>query len=255
MQEVRAIIADTDDSFVLELESQLSDLWPEVHLCGTAKNGPDALDLIRTHSADLAFLEVLLPGMCGMQVARKIAGSCRVVFITAYDHYAVNAFDSGAADYLVKPVCRERLKKTIRRLKNQPPLSSGTLSYLAELVEKVAASPSHNRTPDYLRWLRVQHGDSVRLIPVEEVCYFQANDKYTLAVTSSGESLISKPIKRLVDELDPQRYWRIHRSTIVNVAQIDRISRSATGRGALRLKDRSEVLTVSRPYLHMFKEM
>ncbi len=255
MHELRAIIADTDDLFVMELESQLSEVWPEVRPCGRAKTGPEALDLIRKHSADLAFLEVRIPGMCGMQVARKIAGACRVVFTTAYDHYAVNAFESGAADYLVKPVCRERLEKTVRRLKNQMALSSGTLSYLAELVEQVGVTAPQNRTPGYLQWLRVQHGDGVRLVPIEEVCYFQANDKYTLAVTNRGESLISKPIKQLVDELDPQRYWRIHRGTIVNVAQIDRVSRSVTGRGAVRLKGRPEVLTVSRPYLHMFKEM
>lgn len=255
MQEVRAIIADTDESFVMEFESQLSDVWPEVHLCGRAKSGPEALNLIRKHAADLAFLEIRIPRMCGMQVAKTIAGSCRVVFTTAYDRYAVNAFENGAVDYLVKPVCRERLEKTVQRLKNQITLSSGTLSYLAELVETVVSAPPRNLTRDYLQWLRVQSGDSVRLIPVEEVCYFQANDKYTLAVTDKSESLISKPIKQLVDELDPLRYWRIHRSTIVNVAHIDRVSRSVTGRGAVKLKGRREVLTVSRPYLHRFKEM
>ncbi len=190
-----------------------------------------------------------------MQVARRIAGACWVVFITTHDHYAVNAFESGAIDYIVKPLNRDRLETAVTRLKKQIALSSSPPLNLSQVVEKLMAEMPDRKTNSYLQWIRVQQDDGVLLIPVEKVCYFRADDKYTVVVTQDGESLIKKPIKELVDELDPNRYWRIHRGTIVNVSQIDKVSRSITGRGAVRLKDRSEVLTVSRPYLHIFKQM
>jgi len=255
MQGIKAIIADRDESFVTYLESLLADLWPDLIICGKAQNGLEALELIHTHEPHLAFLEVRIPGICGMQVARKIAGSCWVVFITAYDHYAVNAFESGAVDYLVKPVNRERLEKAIGRLKKQIAVSSNPPSHLSQVVERLLANLPPGRTRNYLQWLRVQHKDEVLLIPVEEVCYFKAGDKYTVVVTKESESLIKTPIKDLAEDLDPDKYWRIHRGTIVNVSQIDRVSRSTTGRGTVKLKDRPELLVVSRPYLHIFKQM
>jgi DNA-binding LytR/AlgR family response regulator len=190
-----------------------------------------------------------------MQVARKIAGACRVVFITAHDHYAVNAFESGAVDYLVKPVARERLEKAVGRLKKQIALSSSPPAHLSRVVEQLIDGLLEKRTHGYLQWIRVQHGDGLLVIPVEDICYFRASDKYTVVATKDRESLIKKPIKRLADELDPNKYWRIHRGTIVNVSQIDRVSRSVTGRGAVKLRDRQEILTVSRAYLHIFRQM
>jgi DNA-binding LytR/AlgR family response regulator len=255
MQGIKAIIADLDESFVTYLESLLADLWPDLIICGKAKNGPEALELIHKHEPHLAFLEVRIPGICGMQVARKIAGSCWVVFITAYDHYAVNAFESGAVDYIVKPVNRERLEKALGRLKKQIAVSSNPPLHLSQVVERLLANLPPGRTRDYLQWLRVQQRDEVLLIPVEDVCYFKAGDKYTVVATKDGESLIKTPIKDLVEDLDPNKYWQIHRGTIVNVSQIDRVSRSTTGRGTIKLKDRPELLTVSRPYLHIFKQM
>jgi DNA-binding LytR/AlgR family response regulator len=255
MNEIKAIIADNDESLVSHLEALLSDVWPDLVISGKARNGPEAFKLIHKHEPHLAFLEVRIPGICGMQVARKIAGVCWVVFITAHDHYAVNAFESGAVDYIIKPVNRERLEKAVTRLKKQIALSSTPPQYFSQVVEKFIAELPERKTNDYLQWIRVQQDDGVLLIPVEKVCYFRAGDKYTAVVTQEGESLIKKPIKELADELDPNRYWRIHRGAIVNVSQIDKVSRSVTGRGAVRLKDRPEVLTVSRPYLHIFKQM
>jgi DNA-binding LytR/AlgR family response regulator len=255
MQEIRAIIADSKDSFITDLEALLSDVWPDLVICGKAGSGEEALELIARHKPHLAFLEVRIPGTCGMQVARKIAGSCWVVFITAYDHYAVNAFESGAVDYLVKPIDRDRLKVAVSRLKKQIGASSSPPVHLSEAMDRFIAGLQETQRHYYLEWLRIQRGGDVLLTPVEEVCYFRASDKYTLAVTKNGESLIRKSIKSLAQELDPNRYWRTHRGTIVNVAQIERVSRSVTGRGAVRLKDRPEVLTVSRAYLHIFRQM
>jgi len=255
VQPIKAIIADDDESVMRELEALLARVWPELVICGRATTGPEALELIAKHGAHLAFLEVRIPGICGMQVARKIGESCRVVFITAYDHYAVNAFESGAVDYLVKPVTYERLEQAIARVKKQLPISSVPAFHVAQAVEDLIAELHRTEKKEFLQWVRVQHRDGLRLIPVEEVCFFQADDKYTRVMTKDGESLIKKSIKELARELDPSKYWRIHRGTIVNVAQIDKVSRSHTGRGAIRLKDRHETLVVSRTYLHVFKQM
>ena len=255
MGEIKAIIVDDDKPFAKHLEALLSDIWPSIVVYDTATSGPEALELIQRHKPNLAFLEVRIPGICGMQLARKISGHCWEVFITAYDRYAVNAFETGAVDYIVKPLNRDRLKKAVNRLKEKMAISGSPSPNLPQIVEQVVARVSERVAQRFLQWLRVQRGDTLTLIPVEEVCYFKSSDKYTLVVTKEGESLIKKPIRDLADELDSHKYWRIHRGTIVNVSKIDRVSRSATGRGAVRLKDRPEVLTVSRSYLHVFKQM
>jgi DNA-binding LytR/AlgR family response regulator len=253
---VKAILADKEKGHVNEMEALLAELWPDLKVCGRAANGAEALHLIDQHQPQLAILEVRLPGICGMQVARKITGNCQVVFTTSYEHYAVNAFDSGALDYLLKPVSRERLQTAVRRAKRMLPFSGnvGSSTYQASPDHQVhhRADPDN---PDYLQWLCTPYGRRSRLIAVDEVCYFRAQQKFTSVFTCKGESLISKSIKSLAAELDPDRFWRIHRSTIVNVSCIDQVSRTETGRGAIRLKDRSEVLIVSRPYLRLFKKM
>jgi DNA-binding LytR/AlgR family response regulator len=277
MQETKAIIA-VDEEFLPNLESLLAEVWPDVVICGRAQNGRETLELIERYHPQVAFLDVRLPGICGMQVARRVAGVCLVVFITSYEHYAVNAFESGAVDYLVRPVQRFRLEKAVDRVKKQLAISLSPPWYFGrrareinslpvelagshpreynfpQLVEQLLSSLSQ-KPQDYLQWVRVQHQGAVLLIPVAEVCYFKAGDKYTAVVTKKGESLIKKPIKDLAEELDPNRYWRIDRGTIVNVSQIDKVSRSATGRGTVKLKERPELLHVSRSYLHLFKQM
>jgi DNA-binding LytR/AlgR family response regulator len=212
--------------------------------------------LIESERPQLAFLDIKMPGLTGMDVAKQIAGICRIVFVTAFDQYAVEAFEREAVDYLLKPVSKERLIQTIGRLKNQLDASPEPPAQLAEVVEQLLARwPGGRGGPDYLRWIRTQHKDAVRLIPVEEVDYFRAEDKYTLVITKEGESLIKKSIKELIGELDPGQFWQIHRGIIVNVSRIDKVSRSLTGRGTLKLKKRTELLTVSRNYLHLFKQM
>lgn len=252
---IKAIIAD-EERAIGQIESLLADLWPDLTVCGRAGTGPDALRLIEKHKPQLAILEVRLPGICGMQVARKITGTCQVIFTTSYDHYAVNAFDSGALDYLLKPVSRKRLQKAILRAQRQLASSAEALSIpnhdstIQEQADRPVAE-KHN----FLQWLCTGNGSRSKLIPVDQACYFQSNHKYTSVVTRENETLITKSIKCLVEELDPSMFWRIHRSTVVNVAQIAGVSRSMTGRGVVRLKGRPENLTVSRPYLHLFKQI
>ncbi|MEJ2641618.1 MAG: LytTR family DNA-binding domain-containing protein [Desulfosarcinaceae bacterium] len=245
MQVINAIIADKESHLIRQLESLLADLWPELTICGRATSGLEATQLIEKHRPHLAFLDVRLPEICGMQVAKRFAATCAIVFVTAYDHYAVNAFENGAVDYLIKPVDRERLKKAVQRIQKW---------HLSRAAEHLLTGSLH-QTQDYLKWIRVQHGDGVLLLPVDEVRYFKAGDKYTLVITKEGESLIKKPIKDLARELNPDRFWRIHRGTIVNVAQIHKMSRSTTGRGVINLKNCRDQLTVSRSYLGLFKHM
>lgn len=251
----KAIIADDEKELRTYLRSLLAEVWPELIICGEAKNGQEALDLVESEHPQIAFLDIRMPGLSGLEAAQKIAGVCRIVFVTAYDQYAVEAFEREAVDYLVKPVSKKRLVRTAERLKKQINASPEPSTGLSEIVEQVLSSLKRKGSIDFLRWVRTQYKDSIRLIPVEEVDYFQAEDKYTLVITKDGESLIRKSIKELVQELDPAQFWQIHRSCIVNLSKIDQVSRSLTGRGALKLKGRPELLTVSRNFIHLFKQM
>lgn len=255
MRQTRAIIADDEEQLRLYLKARLKALWPELMICGEAENGPQALDLIDACRPDVVFLDIRMPGFSGIKVAEKIAGKCRVVFISAYDQYALQAFENEAIDYIVKPVTDDRLKKTIKRLQKQIALNPSPPSGVAEIIEKALATLETRKGSEYLNWIKAQHGDGVRLIPVSEVCYFKASDKYTIVMTGEGESLIRKSIKKLAEELDPSLFWQIHRGTIVNVNLIDEVTRSFSGGLMIRLKDLPDVLTVSRAYSHLFKQM
>jgi DNA-binding LytR/AlgR family response regulator len=250
----KAIIADDEKELRTYLKSILSETWPELTICGEAKNGKEALELVESRHPQIAFLDIRMPGLSGMEVAKKIAAQCRIVFVTAFDQYAVEAFEKEAVDYLLKPVSKDRLTQTVQRLKNQLD-SSIEPPRLAEVLEQVLSKLPGRGKPDFQRWIRTQDKESIRLIPVDEVDYFKAEDKYTLVMTKDGESLIKKSIKELAQELDPAQFWQIHRGTIVNVSKIDKVSRSLTGRGMLKLKGRPDLLTVSRNYLHLFKQM
>ncbi len=253
---VKAIIADKEEDAIEQLESMLTELWPDLMVCGRATSGPEAFHLIDKYNPEVAILEVRLPGICGMQVARKVSGNCQVVFTTSYAHYALNAFDSGALDYLLKPIRRTRLQKAVRRAKRRLHLAGNVHAAGRHIpAQKQASHGMASDKSDYLQWICPQNGRRSRLIAADEVCYFKADRKFTSVHTRQSESLINKSIKSLAAELDPDRFWRIHRATIVNVSQIDHVSRTKTGRGAIRLKDRSEVLIISRPYLHLFKSM
>lgn len=251
MTDVRAVIADDEAPLRRFLAARLSEAWPELVICGEAKDGREALEIIERHHPDIAFLDIKMPGLTGMEVAGKITGSCRIVFVTAYDEYAVEAFEKEAVDYLLKPVSAERLLKTVKRLKER--LEAGT-AVPPETFQKLMTRLA-GQAPQHLHYVRVQHGDAVRLIPVEDVIYFKAEDKYTTVITAEGASLIRKTIRELAGELDPEKFWQVHRGTLVNVRSIARVSRSLTGKGVLKLKGRSETLTVSNRYMHLFKQM
>lgn len=251
----KAIIADDERELRNYLKTMLKEAWPELDICGEAANGDEALELVSLNRPQIAFLDIKMPGLSGMDVAEKIAHICRIVFVTAYDQYAVEAFEKEAVDYLVKPVMKERLEQTISRLKRQIEISDSPAGDISELVGQVIKRLNVKEKAEYMRWIRIQIRDDIRLIPVDDVVYFKAEDKYTLVITKDGESLIKKSIKELTEELDPDHFWQIHRGSIVNVSNIDRVSRSLTGRGVLKLKGRPELLTVSRNYLHYFKQM
>ncbi len=255
MENTTAIIAEDEKELRNHLRSQLLEIWPELQIVGEARNGKEALELIERHGPDIAFLDIQMPGLSGMEVARKVARSCRVVFVTAYDEYAVKAFENEVVDYLLKPVTRERLGKTVSRLKSEITSPDPLALEALQGVERVLAGLTEHKSTNFLRWIRVQHEKSLQLIPVDEIYYFKSSDKYTVVRTETNEHLIRKPIKELIRELDPHLFWQIHRGTVVNVTRIAGVSRSLTGKGAVRLKNISDSLTVSQPYMHLFKQM
>ncbi|MCG8471227.1 MAG: LytTR family DNA-binding domain-containing protein [Desulfobacterales bacterium] len=254
MTQFKAIIADDEEQLVIYLESMLSRIWPDLHICGRAENGREALDLMVLEKPDIAFLDIKMPGLTGMEVARSCSKEIHVVFITAFNQYAVDAFENEAMDYLLKPVTEDRLTKTVSRLRREleekrPPVD------VREVIEEVMQHIGRGEGAPQLKWIKAQHRDSIRLISVDDVLYFKSNAKYTTVLTVDGESLIKKPIKELEDELNPDLFWRIHRGTIINAGFIDKVSHSLTGRLAVKLKGISEILTVSRSYAHLFKQM
>lgn len=250
-----ALIADDEKELRTYLRSLLGRAWPDLVICGEAANGDEALRMIDALKPQIVFLDIKMPGMTGMEVARRIAGKCRIVFVTAFDQYAVEAFEQSAVDYLLKPVSKERLDETVYRLRGHLKSYPVPDDEITETIERIIARISNKAEPSFLQWIRAQQNNVVRLIPVDEIDYFKAEDKYTLVMTREGESAIKKSIRELVKELDPNHFWQIHRGTIVNVSRIDRMSRSLTGRGVLKLKNRPETLMVSRNYLHLLKQM
>lgn len=255
MPEIRAIIADDEEQLRLYLKSKLARLWPELNICGLAQNGLEALEMIEKNKPDIAFLDIKMPGLSGIDVAGKMTGTCRVVFITAYDQYAVEAFENEAIDYILKPVTDERLVKTVNRLQKQILSAEPPAPDLSQTLERLLSALKAKEAGDFLKWIKVRHGEAVRLIAVEDIYYFKAEDKYTVVKTRDGEFLIKKSIRQLTDELDPDQFWRIHRGTLVNAGRIAGVHRSFAGRLVIKLKDLPETLSVSRGYAHLFKQM
>jgi len=251
-----ALIADDEKQLRIYLKSKLANMWPELVIMGEAENGIQALDLIETRQPGIAFLDIKMPGLSGLEVARRITGNCIVVFITAFDEFAIEAFENEAIDYLLKPVTDERLAKTIGRLKKRlaasPPDSRRQLT---EALERLLVRMENKQDPGHWKWIKAGRGEEVRLVAVDDVYYFKAEDKYTVVKTRDSEYLIRISIRRLSEELDPDQFWRIHRGTIINVNVIDRINRSFAGRLTIKLEDLPETLTVSRSYSHLFKQM
>lgn len=248
----RALIVEDEPLLRAELTDQLRALWPDLDIAGQVDNGIDAVAAIDALKPDIVFLDIQMPGLNGMEVARHIPESCQVVFVTAHAEYALAAFDAGASDYLVKPLTTARLLQTIRRLKSRTSTSPPRAVW-EQLFEQESA-------PVYLKWIKASSGNSVRLVMVSEVLYFQSDEKYTRVVTENGDSLIRLPLKSLLEQLDPQLFAQIHRSAIVNLQAIDRIERSEYGaRGGagleVILKGRTERLPVSEGFTRQFRQM
>ena len=250
-----AIIADDERLMREQLRTRLSEVWPDLQILAEAKNGEEAVTAVNDHHPDLAFLDIRMPGMTGIEAARHIGDACHVVFITAYNEYAVDAFEQGAVDYVLKPAEADRLAITVARLKKR--LGSKP-SDLGDLLSKLSArleSPGGAVRRSYLQWIQASVGQQLRLIPAAEILFFTSDEKYTRVQTESFEALIRKPIKELIDELDPEQFWQIHRGTIVNAKAIAGVTRDFRGRQLVLIKGHTEKLEVSRNYTHLFKQM
>jgi DNA-binding LytR/AlgR family response regulator len=248
MTVMRAVIAEDEPVLRTELRDMLAKLWPELVICAEAEDGIAAIRALHEHVPDILFLDIQMPGLSGIEVAKQASGKCHVVFVTAYDEYAVAAFEQGAVDYVMKPVSFARLATAIARLKDKAASAPANLEGLLSKLSSAA-------TKEYLRWITASQGDDLRLITVDEICYFQADNKYTLVVTPDKESLIRRAIKELSDELDPKLFWQIHRGTLVNVTAIAGVTRDIGGHLRVKLKQRKETLPVSEPYVHLFRQM
>ena len=245
-----ALIAEDEDLLREQLVELLHAAWPDLEILAAVDDGAAAMRELERLRPDVLFLDIQMPEASGLDVARRASGRCHVVFVTAYDQFAVAAFEQGAVDYVMKPLTGRRIATAIERLKQR--LGSAPVS-LNGLVDDLARPPRRNG--DYLRWINASQGKDLQLVTVDEVRYFQSDTKYTRVVAAKREGLIRKTIKELVQELDPMTFWQIHRATIVNLNAVATVGRDLQGNVVLRLKDRPEVLKVSQPYAHLFRQM
>ena len=248
-----ALIADDEAPMRDQLRARLRGVWPELEIVGEAANGTEAVALARVLEPDIVFLDIRMPGQTGIEAARLLFESCHIVFVTAYDQYAVQAFEQGAADYLLKPVDAERLQLTCERLQARLQKSRPAAPDMALLLQRLLQDGAGKR--DYLRWIQATVGSSLRMINMREILFFRADDKYTCVQTEDGEVLIRKTLKELEDELDPREFWRIHRSTLVRADAIEDVVRDMRGRQMLKLRGHPERLEVSRSHGHLFQQM
>jgi DNA-binding LytR/AlgR family response regulator len=263
----RALLADDERLMRDQLRTRLAEVWPELEIVAEARNGIEAVELTAQHRPDIVFLDIRMPGLTGVEAAKQIAQMelqpdellPEVVFITAYDQYAVEAFEQGVADYVLKPAERERLQVTVDRIRKRL-AARGTAEETAapplqQLLHALQAQLHPGGARQYLQWIQATVGQSIQMVAVEEVLFFISDEKYTRVQTAQVEALIRKPIKELVDEVDPQVFWQIHRSTLVNVKAISGVTRDFRGRQIVSVKGHGEKLEVSRSYTGLFKGM
>ncbi|MYN38921.1 response regulator [Duganella sp. FT109W] len=247
-----AMIVDDEPLLRERLRSHLAHIWPELQLISDARNGLEALELFAQHSPDIVFLDIHMPGLNGIETARAMGRRAHVVFVTAYEQYAVQAFEQGALDYLVKPVDSARLADTVERLRTRKTAADALDTVLDQLAARFAQT---TQPRPWMQWIKASVGTSVRLISVEQVHFLRAEEKYTLVVWEEGEALIRKSIRELSSELDPAWFVQIHRSVIVNLRSVREVVRGVNETAELHLRGHAEVLPVSRNYLHHFRQM
>jgi len=251
MSEVTALIADDEMLMRANLREQLALAWPELRIVAEAVDGDEAVALCAEYQPDIAFLDIRMPGRTGLDAALEIDDQTRVVFVTAYEEHALAAFEAGAVDYLLKPIDPERLAQTIdrirRNLKQPPEALAGLLADLRRTIKPPEAR--------YMRWIKATIGRELRLLNIDDVVYFQSDTKYTRVVLAQSEALIRTPLKELLSEIDPEKFWQIHRGTVVNVAAIGSVSRDGPEKQSVHLRGRPEKLPVSRQFFHLFRQM
>ena len=251
----KALIAEDEDLPRAELRRLLAAAWPGLEIVAECEHGPAAVEAIDTLAPEVAFLDIRMPGLSGLDVARAASGRCHVVFTTAYDNHAVAAFEAGAVDYLLKPVSAERLGQTVQRLRRRLEARDAAPS-IDSLLERLAAKRlgSENGTTR-LRWLSASVGDTIKLFGIDEVLFFQSDEKYTRVVTAADEAHVRKSLREIADALDPEQFWQVHRGTIVRASAIARATRDELGRITLHLKNHPDKLAVSQAWNWRFKPM
>lgn len=242
----RALIVEDEPLLRAELADQLAMLWPELAIVGQAENGIEAVAMLEALRPDIVFLDIQIPGLNGLEVARHVPESAQIVFVTAYAEHALNAFDAGAADYLVKPLSAARVLQTVKRLKSRE-----NRAVAPEVWERLFGKAA---APVYLKWIKASTGGSVRLLMVKDVQFFTSDGKYTRVVTATGDALIRVPLKSLIEQLDPGQFAQVHRGAIVNLEAIERIDRDGAAM-EIRLKGRPERLAVSEAFARQFRQM
>ena len=253
-----AVVAEDEQLLREDLLARLREAWPELEIVAACEDGASAVEAIAEGKPDFAFLDIRMPGLTGLEVAAAAAESSpdtQVVFVTAYNQYAIDAFERGAVDYLLKPVSPERLAATVKRLKARRAEDAANPKALAAIVEQLRTHLPAEPRATALQWITASVGKETRLIMVDDVLYLKAEDKYTVVVTAEGEALIRKPIRELLEELDPARFWQIHRATIVNVDYIASVRRGLKDQAEISLRDHASTLIVSRAFTHRFKQM
>ena len=255
---LECVVAEDEELLRTSLLLQLGEVWPGLRIVAECEDGASALEAIAEHKPDVAFLDIRMPGLTGIEVAAalsEVSPRTQVVFVTAYDQYAIDAFEQGAVDYLLKPVARDRLQATVQRLQARVAAGRSDPATLDALLQHLARRPAEPEAAPPLAWITANSGRETRLIMLDEVAYFRADSKYTVVVTAEGEALLRTPLKELLEALDPRQFRQVHRSTIVNLKAVASVVRDDSGKGTLRLKGRSETLPVSVPFMALFKGM
>lgn len=253
----KCVVAEDESLLREDLVQQLLQIWPALEIVAACEDGGSALDAIAQYQPEVVFLDIRMPGLSGLDVAAamaEVSPRSQIVFVTAYNQYAIDAFEKGAVDYLLKPISDERLLATVKRLQSRGNSSAAEMQTLNQLLQQLRASPETAK-PAPLVWITASSGNETKLIMVDDIAYFQADSKYTVVMTAEGEALLRKPIRDLLQVLDNTMFKQIHRSTIVNMRAIAGISRDDSGKGMVKLKNRPETLSVSQPFMTLFKNM